>query len=500
VQIVGFAASVALAHTLGAVAATDTFFVAQSIPLFVSWVLLAAIRLGGIPMLTRRLNGEPRRLAEATSEILWAAAVSAALLSLVVTALAVAVMPVMISGAESVRLGRLIALELAPLPILMAVTAALSALLAVLGRFSVAVLVLLLDPLMRTVSTLLFAKSVGVEALAAGSVLGSALAVVVLWGVVRNQGLLLHVPAPLHSPAVREVLTFSVPLLISYAVLSLNPLVDRVMAAPLGSGRVTELQFALQLFNVPSTLLAAALITPLLAVWQKRFDSLGWASLRQSFVRAVEVVVVVIPPVVAIALVLRKELVIAIFQGGQFTEEDVDSVASAFGALLVGIPAQLFVVLYATLFLVRNRPWVPAAIGLANVVLNAALNLILRVPFGITGIAWSTTLTISVLTIAYALKTRGSYGPLLTPNVIRRGIRCCFAALCAGVGSFGLLELLPDPTAKPEAILEITVASVLGIALYSGILFGVGGRPYFRDLMQWRSRSIGGAESDASVG
>ena len=263
---------------------------------------------------------------------------------------------------------------------------------------------------------------------------------------------------------------------------------------------MTELQFALQIFNVPSTLLAATLIAPVLAVWQKRFDSLGWASLRQSFVRAVEVVVVVIPPVVAIALVLRKDLVIAIFQGGQFSEEDVNSVASALGALLVGIPAQVFVVLYATLFLVQNRPWVPAAIGLANVVLNAALNLILRVPLGITGIAWSTTLTISVLTVAYALRARGSYGPLLTPDVIRRGIRCCFAALCAGIGSFGLLVLLPDPTAKARAILDITVVSALGIALYSGILFGVGGRPYFRDLMQWRSRSISGGSRTRSLG
>jgi putative peptidoglycan lipid II flippase len=486
VQIAGFAASVALAREFGAVPATDAFFVAQSIPLFVAGVLLAAIRLGGIPTLTKK-EGAPLDLAEAANELVSAAGAAAAALSLVVTGAAIALMPVLIggAGAETESLARVIALELAPLPILMSMIAALSALLAVLGRYSIAVLALAIDPLMRALFTILFARSLGIEALAAGSVLGSALALVLLWVAVKRRGVDLGATSRIRSPAVREVATFSVPLLISYALLSLNPVLDRSMASPLGPGAVTELQLALQVFNVPATLLAAMLVAPILAEWQRRYDVGGWMSLRSSFERAVRVATSVAPPVVALAFVLREELVIAIYQGGALSPNAIDPVADALGVLLLAIPAQLLILLYATLFLVRGRPWVTAAVGFANVALNAVLNLVLRGPLDVTGIALSTTATLVLLTAAYAVFARRSFGPLLGTSPLRWA-RTSIAALAAAAVAALTLGWLPAAEARSEAVVDIAIVAPIGLVGYLSILIAMGGRADLQALVGTR--------------
>jgi peptidoglycan biosynthesis protein MviN/MurJ (putative lipid II flippase) len=77
--------------------------------------------------------------------------------------------------------------------------------------------------------------------------------------------------------------------------------------------------------------------------------------------------------------------------------------ADVFGMLLLGLPAQVLVVVLATLFIVRRDSVFPMKIAIANVVLNVGLNFALRPGLGVTGIALSTTLTLTILCGVYVV-------------------------------------------------------------------------------------------------
>jgi peptidoglycan biosynthesis protein MviN/MurJ (putative lipid II flippase) len=174
----------------------------------------------------------------------------------------------------------------------------------------------------------------------------------------------------------------------------------------------------------------------------------------------------------------------------------IETVADALGALLLAIPAQLLIVLYATLFLVRGRPWITAAIGFANVALNAALNLALRGPLDVTGIALSTTLTLTVLTAAYGLIARRSFGPLLLSSGAAQWVRTSIAALAAAAAGTWTLARLPAAEGRPEALLDIAIVAPIGAVAYLAILVTMGGRADLRALIRTRS-TVGPTESDA---
>jgi putative peptidoglycan lipid II flippase len=471
VQICAFGASTALAAVFGAVDSTDAYYIALTVPLFVYGVLLAALRLGGIPALTDIYVGERRRFDAASSELVWAAAVGATAVGLAATVLAYLAIPLVFEESEgTVALARTIVLELAPLATLAALTAALGAILAVIGRFTAPVAVLALDPLLRLLLIVSLGKSLGIHVVAVGNLAGSAMAVAVLWVLVRRQGVELRLPAPLRTPLVSRVLTFSLPLLIATSALMFNPVIDRVMAAPLGVGSVTELQLALQVFNVPATLLATSLIAPVLAVWEARYSTGGWEHLRASASNAILLAISALPPIVVLGAVLRQELTVAIFQGGAYSPEAVSHTADALGMFLLGVPAQVLTLVFATVFLVRQNPWVPMYIGFANVVLNAALNLALRGELGVSGIALSTTLTLTVLCATYALIARRRYGRLLTVSPRGAlGSAAVSSALMAG-SSLLIVSLLPPATGRLSALVVIAVCSAVGVSIHLAIL------------------------------
>jgi putative peptidoglycan lipid II flippase len=463
-QICAFGASLALANVLGANVETDAYFLALSVPLTTYGILLAGVRLGAIPALTDRSRDGDASFSRSASEMVTGTALVALVLSVLLTAATLLAIPADHGLAAETRIA---VIELAPLGVLGALAGALGAILATRESFIPAAAVLAFDPIARTILVVALGDSWGTNALVAGNLIGNSLAVVVLWAVLRRRGLLIRpIRVRRESPVIREVMKLSVPLMVGQSVLQLNPVIDRSMAANLSSGSVTQLELGLRLFAFPMTILTSTLIGPLAATWSARKLDGGWAALRESLTGGIFALTLVVPPILVSGLLLKDEAMTLLYSGGAYTDRALHETAKVFALFLVGFPAQLLVVLVATLFVVARDTVFPMKVALANVVLNVGLNFVLRGPLGPAGIALSTTVTFVILVTVYVVAAERRWKCFDWARLRDPVARAVASVAAGGAAGFALLNLADFPSGRPAAVAAIASVGAVAVTIH----------------------------------
>jgi putative peptidoglycan lipid II flippase len=470
VQAASLVSSIALARVLGAGTGTDAYFVGLSIPVFVYGVLLTAVRSGAIPPLTE-LAERDSAFGRASSQIVSATAAASLACTFLLTAAAVLVLPPLLGGSEHFAfLTRVTILELAPLGVLGSLTGALGAVLAVRRIFAPQVAVMAIEPVLKTVLTLTLGGRIGAQALVLGNLVGSATAAVVLWRLVRRQGIRIHFGRPLDTPIVRNALAISAPLLVSASVIQVNPLVDRTMATGVGPGSVTSLELGLRLYLVPTALILSTLVNPLTATWAARLQQVGWSALRESLGRILGVLSMTLPPLVVLGFLLRHELVSIVYQGGAYSPKALHETGQVFGILLLATPAMLCSITLSTVFVVQRQTVFNMKIGIANLVLNVVLNWLLRPALGVAGIALSTTITLSILGVFYIAGIRRRWGGLTSGVVRSSTIRVAASVVATSLVGLAALGLLPAASTRAGLLATVVVVGAAGLAAHGAVL------------------------------
>lgn len=493
VYLASFLSSVALARVLGASVTTDAYYLALSIPALTYGLLLGSLRGGAVPALTNTsASSGHAALERSANELLSGVVAASAVLTVVVTGLFEAALPLFVGGGllDSTRL---IALELAPYTILGSLTGLLAAVLAVRGVFVVPVAVMIFEPLLKTGFTIGLGPAIGVQSLVAGNLLGSALAVAVLWRMVRRQGILLRVHRNFNTPFVRDVARICIPLIASSSILLVNPIVDRTMASGLGSGSVTALELGMRAV-APLGIMTSLLIGPVVATWSVRKVEGGWPAVQASVTRAVNAAAAILLPLVVLGIMLRHELVALVFQGGAYPAEALRETTAVFGMVLAGLPAEMLVVLVAAIFIVGGDTILPLKIACANVVLNIVLNLAFRPAFGVAGIALSTSLTYTLLLVPFAVAAYRRWGPLYGGTVTPVAIQTAASAIAVAAVAYLLIAALPSTSSRPLALLTVFVVGTVGLLVHATVLI-IGRNPLalsaagpVRRLPIWTSR------------
>jgi putative peptidoglycan lipid II flippase len=470
-QALSFGSSIILALILGASDQTDAYFLALSVPVVVYSVLIAATRLGMIPTLSDVGTESATAFNSAASEMVGAVMVVAIVLGTVVTATAVIVLPMVVGGsAHLIHLTRMMMVELSPYALTGALVGALGAVLAVRGRFVAAVAVTGIEPITKSILVVLLHHRIGAYALIWGNLLGGASAAVVLWILVRREGIRLCPRFRRRSEITKSLVKISAPLIIAQSVLQVNPLIDRGTAAGLSRGSVTVLELGLRLFTVPTLLLGALLIAPLTATWSARKAEGGQPALGASFGRAFAVLVVALPPFVVAGFVFRHPLISAFYSGGDYSPSAIAHTSEVFGMLLLGLPAQIAVVALATLFIVQGDAIFPMKIACANVVLNLVLDLALRVPLGVAGVALGTTITVSVLGAFYLVVACSRWESLALRQVRRPAVCTVFSVAAMTAGAVAVSSVLPPHAPRITSLAIVTGGTLLACGIHALVL------------------------------
>ncbi len=457
-RVLGFARDMLIAARLGAGPLADAFFVALQLPnLFRRLFGEGAFNAAFIPAFAGTLATQgPQAARDLAERMLALMAVWLFSLVLLGVLLMPQIMALMAPGFAAVPAKFALAVELTritfPYLLFICLTALVSGVLNGLDRFAAAAAAPIFFNLLSMAALLALTPYVATpaHALAWGVTASGVVQLgLVLWAAARAGMALRVLRLPSLTPEVRAVLRRMGPGVIGAGVTQLNVVVGVWIASFLPAGAVSYLYYADRIAQLPLGVIGAAVGTALLPLLSRQLRAGDRLSAHRSMNRAVEFSLVLCLPAAVGQAAAALPVVEALFQRGAFGPAETAGAAAALAAYSLGLPAFVLVKVFAPGFFARGDTAAPVRIGMATVVINIALNLLLSRWFSHVGVAVATTLS------------AWFNAAMLGGTLVRRGL------------------LLPDRRLRERAPRLLSAALLMGLALVAGerLMFPVASGP-----------------------
>jgi putative peptidoglycan lipid II flippase len=496
-RILGFARDMLIAAKLGATPMADAFFVALRLPnLFRQLFGEGAFNAAFVPAFagTFALDGPAKARALANS---LAALMTICLSGLVV--LGIVFMPqllfVLAPGFVGEALRFPLAVELAritfPYLLFICLAALVSGVLNGMDRFGAAAAAPVLFNLVTMAALLGLTPYVATpaHALAWGVAASGVLQLAMLLVAARMAGMVLNpLSRPRLTPEVTAVLRRMVPGLIGAGVTQLNLAIGIVIASLLPAGAVSFLYYADRIAQLPLGVIGAAVGTALLPTLSRQLRTGKALAAHRSQNRAIELTLAFALPAAFAMAIVPGPIITALFQRGAFDAAAAAATAAALVAYAAGLPAFVLVKALTPGFFARGDTATPVKIGLAVVVLNLALNLILTRHLSHVGIALATSIAswVNVAVLAALLMRRRR---LTLDRRLRRAAPRLLGAALAMSAVLLALQAALFPVANGWVRLGALALLILaGMATYFGTAQLLGGLDLREALRTMRRR------------
>jgi putative peptidoglycan lipid II flippase len=398
-----------VARQLGAGDELDAYLVAFLLPSYAVVVLAHSFASAFVPTYIRSWTGQGLAAAQRLAgRVMAVGAGLLAIVMLVLLATARYVLPLVGASFDAAKLDLTVSLSypLAGVVLASGLSAMLAAVLVAHERFGAVALAPVAIPLGTLAVFAAFNERFGVGALAAGTLAGFVAELCILIFATWRLGLLAWPRFGLERE-VRHVGVQYWPLALGGLLMSSSLVVDQSMAASLGSGQVSILNYGGKIVAVVLSAVAVSLSTVLFPRFS-RLIAAGRTGELERMIRwyAGAIVLASILPVALLAIFSRP-LVQLLFQRGAFTAETTAAVAQVQLWLLPQIPFYVLAMLGARLLSALDANQIVLRIGALNLVVNVVGNYVLMQWFGVRGIAMATSIMYAVATAATIVAIRG---------------------------------------------------------------------------------------------
>ncbi|GIU94586.1 MAG: lipid II flippase MurJ [Gaiellaceae bacterium] len=206
------------------------------------------------------------------------------------------------------------------------------------------------------------------------------------------------------DPAVKRVLVLMLPVTLTIGLINVNFLVDTLFASRLLDPELAPaaIDKAFRLYMLPQGIFAVAVTTvlfPTLARLAARDDAPG---LRRALDGGLRQIAFLLVPAGLVSIVLAQPIVRLVYERGEFTDEDTVIVAQCLQAFSLGLVFNGWMLILNRAFYAVQTNWVPTAVALGAVGLNAAFDAVFY-RLGIWGIPLATA-TVNVVGAAVLLE------------------------------------------------------------------------------------------------
>ncbi|MHA1568061.1 MAG: murein biosynthesis integral membrane protein MurJ, partial [Alphaproteobacteria bacterium] len=400
-RVLGFLRDILIAALLGAGPVADAFFVAFKFPNFFRRLFAeGAFSAAFVPAFSGHLaeggTAAARIFAERTLAVLLVV-----LLALLVAAeiampwLMYGMAPGFARDPDKFQLAILFTRITFPYLLFISVVSLMGGVLNSLGRFAAAAATPILLNLVLIGALVLAAPRLPTagHALAWGLAVAGVLQFLWLAGACARAGMALRLPRPALGSDVKRLLRLMLPGAIGAGVVQINLVVDVILASLLASGSVSYLYYADRVNQLPIGVVGVAVGTALLPLLSRQLRAGETAAAMNSQNRAIEFVLLLGLPAAAALMVIAAPVVSVLFERGAFGADASQATALALVAYGAGLPSFLLIKVLAPGFFAREDTATPVKIGVAAMLANLVLNLILMGPLGHVGIALATTLS-----------------------------------------------------------------------------------------------------------
>jgi putative peptidoglycan lipid II flippase len=399
-RILGLVREIVAAYYFGAQGKINAFTVAFQVPNLVrSLVADAALSSAFVPVFSELLEkGDRKRAWRVASSLFWLMLLGLGAL----TALLIVIAPLIIApfgdpgGDKQLAIG--LSRVLFPIVALLGVSGVIVGILNSYEHFAVPALtpvfwnlaiiagLVLGVPHADSIDTKLYIYAVSIVI---GTVIQVLLPLPWLYGLDGR----LQVVLDYRDPAVRRVFVLMVPVTIGLGLINFNVVVDSIFASRLIDPELapTAIDKAFRVYMLPQGMFSVAVATvlfPSLSRLAARGDMDGFRHTVGLGLRQISFLLV---PASVLSAVLAEPIVRLLYQRGQFGPHQTHVVAGALAAFAAGLTFNGTMLMLNRAFFSLQSPWIPTAVALGNLGLNAVLDAAFY-RFGTWGIPLSTTL------------------------------------------------------------------------------------------------------------
>ncbi len=240
----------------------------------------------------------------------------------------------------------------------------------------------------------------------------------------------------LAHPFVKKIYVIMAPAVLGAGITQINVMVDGLLALFINDRGVSVLFYANRLTELPLGIFGVALATavlPSLSFMAAKNDKKGFIVTIAFALRHVSFII--IPAAVGLML-MADPIVRLLFQHGKFDAESTIFVVKALRLYAPGLMAFALLKIVVPSFYALKDTKTPVKVGLAVLVLNVILNLILMQFMAERGLALSTTICAYINVVFLLIVLRIRMGPLGMRRVLISIIRICIAATIMGAVVF----------------------------------------------------------------
>ncbi len=477
-RVLGLIRDQVFAYFFGAGDAMDAFRIAFRIPnvlrdLFAEGALSAAL----VPTFTRAFaTGDKHTAWRLASNVIGLLLVVSGAIVVAGMLLAEPLVNVYASGFRDVpgkieltiRLTRLVF----PFLGMVAVAAVLMAILNALHRFFVPAL----SPAMFNVATIAcaaifvpLAPRLGIEpivAIAAGTLVGGLGQIALQWPFVRREGFRYQPVLDVRDPWLREIGRLMIPGVIGLAAVQINLFVNSWLAAGLGTGAVSWLDYAFRLVYMPIGLFGISIATASLPTISAHAATRDDSGIRHTVASGLRLMLMLNLPATIGLVVLSSPIIALIFEHGRFTPADTAATAAALACYAPGLIGYSAVKLISPAFYAMGNSHAPVIATAASVAVNVGLNLMLVQPLGHRGLALGTSLASLLNAGMLFWLLRARLGGLEGKRLLNSMIRISLASAAMAVAAYYAERFLHVPFGGRNVTAQaVRVFGAIGIAM-----------------------------------
>src|SRR5690242_20612513 len=271
------------------------------------------------------------------------------------------------------------------------------------------------------------------------------------------------------DPAVRQVFVLMVPVTLGLGLINFNALVDSLFASRLIDPRQAPraIDLAFRIYMLPQGIFSVAVATilfPSLARLAARGDTAGFRRTSATGLRQIGFLLI---PASAASAALATPIVRLVYQHGQFTPDQTTVVAQCLAAFSLGLAFNGAMLMLNRSFFSLQSPWIPTAVALGNLGLNAALDAAFY-RFGTWGIPLATAVCNIVSTAALVLLLRREIGRLGGAVIASSLLRILVASSLVAVVAYVVWRPLDSELGRsfPAQLVSLGAALAASILVY----------------------------------
>ena len=317
-------------------------------------------------------------------------------------------------------------------------------------------------------STVIFARKIGVEAIAWGVFTASVLQVVVL--IPALTGWFEYRPViNFKDKRFHKLVIMAVPALLSMGISEINHQIDRSLASTLVTGSISAMNYAYKLI----TFLLGILMVPLTTVMFSRMSKLAAkedkSGLLDALKNSITVILMVTLPILAVAMVMSCDVVKMIYMRGNFGMDSVNMTGMVLLFYLIGVPAFGLRDLMNRSFHSIQDTKTPFRVACLVVALNIMLNFLLRGPMGANGLALATSIAGYAGLITMLLLFRRRMGRIGFKSALPELIKIFIAAAVSAAACYGMHMILPETMTTLSTFGRLAAATAVSFVVYFAV-------------------------------